>query len=119
MDLRIDDYALDARTHVIEVQGEVDLYAAPEFKDRILGVISEGKTSVIVDFSGVSFIDSAALGVLGGVLAQLRGADGALSIVVRDYDIERLIETGGIGGNFSFYRSRAEALEALDGLPAS
>ena len=114
MDLRIDDYALDARTHTIEVQGEVDLLSAPAFKERILGVIGDGKTRVIVDLSGVTFVDSTALSVLAGVLKQLRGADGSLALVVRDYDIERSFETGGLGGNFSFYRSRAEALENLE-----
>src|SRR5205823_7186774 len=30
--LRIADYALDARTHVIEAEGQIDLYAAPALK---------------------------------------------------------------------------------------
>jgi anti-sigma B factor antagonist len=115
MDLRIDDYALDERTHAIEVQGQVDLYTAPKFKERILTVIGEGKTRVVVDLSGVNVMDSTALGVLAGVLERLRGADGALSIVVKDYEIERLFETTRVGGPFRIYRSRDDALEDFAG----
>jgi anti-sigma B factor antagonist len=115
MDLRIDDYALGGRIHAIEVRGEIDLYTAPKFKEHILTAIGEGETRVVVDLSGVSFMDSTALGVLAGVLKRLRGADGALSIVVKDYDIERLFESTRLDGTFRIYRSRDDALEDLAG----
>jgi hypothetical protein len=31
-DVQIADYALDGRTRIIEVEGQVDIYSAPEFK---------------------------------------------------------------------------------------
>jgi anti-sigma B factor antagonist len=107
------DYALDGRTHVIEVEGPVDLYAAPSLQQRANEVSDSGKTRVIVDLSSVDFIDSAGLGVLVDVLKRLRETEGSLSLVVTDYDIERLLDITGLDSSFTIFRSRDEAVEAL------
>jgi anti-sigma B factor antagonist len=110
-DLRIDDYPLDAHSHVIEVAGQIDLYTAPEFRQRTHDAIGHGTTRVIVDLSGVSFMDSTGLSVVVSALKRLRGAGGALALVVTDYDIERLLEITGLDGMVTIYRSREEAFE--------
>jgi anti-sigma B factor antagonist len=113
-DLRISDYALDGKTHVIEIEGQVDLYSAPEFKHRTAAVIDQGKTTVIVDLSRVTFMDSTGLGVLVGALKRMRAAQASLVLVVTDYDIERLFELTGLDRSFKMYRSRDDALEDLE-----
>lgn len=110
-DLWVSDHAVDDRTHVIEVHGHVDLYSAPEFKDRTVRVIDQGKKRVIIDLSGVTFMDSTGLGVLIGALKRLRAARAELLLVVTDYDVERLFEMTGLDGTFRIFRSREEALE--------
>jgi anti-sigma B factor antagonist len=112
-DLQIADYALDSRTHVIEVEGQIDLYAAPEFKERTARVIEGGAKCVIIDLSRVTFMDSTGLGVLVGALKRIRAARADLLLVVTDYDIERLFELTGLDGTFRIYRSRDDALEQL------
>jgi anti-sigma B factor antagonist len=109
----IADYALDGRTHVIEVNGQVDIHAAPALQQRTSRVIDEGKTRVVVDLSRVSFMDSTGLGVLVGALKRLRAGQGILALVVTDYDVERLLELTGLDRTFTIYRSRDEALENL------
>jgi anti-sigma B factor antagonist len=116
-DLRISDYALDGRTHVIEVEGQVDLYSAPELKEKTSQVIDGGRPRVIVDLSRVTFLDSTGLGILVGALKRIRAARGSLTLVVTDYDIERLFELTGLDGTFTIYRSRDEALERLEAAP--
>lgn len=113
MDGGIADYALDGRTHVIEVAGQVDVHAAPALQERTARVIDQGKTRVIVDLSRVTFMDSTGLGVLVGALKRLRAARGVLALVVTDYDVERLLELTGLDRTFTIYRSRDEAVETL------
>ena len=108
-DLRTSDFALDEHTHVIEVEGQVDLYSAPDLKERALNVVDRGNTRVIIDLSKVSFMDSTGLGVLIGMLKRLRETNGSLALVVTDYDIERLFELTGLDGTFAIFRSRDEA----------
>jgi anti-sigma B factor antagonist len=115
MDLQIDDQEIDAETHLIEVDGQIDLYSAPEFKERTLGVIESGKKRVVVDLSGVTFMDSTGLSVLVGALKRLRLMDGRLTIVATDDDIRRIFEITGLDRSFTLCRCREEALEALPG----
>ena len=49
---------------VVDVEGEVDIYSAPQFKEVLLQGIEEGASRIIVDLAKVTFIDSTALGVL-------------------------------------------------------
>jgi anti-sigma B factor antagonist len=112
---RIADYALDTRTHAIEIEGEIDLHAAPSMQERIDAVLERGKTRVIVDLSAVRYIDSTGLTVLLGALKRLRRDGGALALVVTDYDIERMLESTGLDGMFAVHRSRDEALEHFGG----
>lgn len=112
-DLGIADYALDGRTRVIEVDGQIDLYSAPQFKERTLRVIDAGAERVIVDLSRVSFMDSTGLGVLVGARKRLSAANGDLLLVVADPEIDRLFEITGLDGVFQIYRSRDDALVEL------
>ena len=58
---------------VVVLEGEIDIYSAPEFKEVLVNSIEGGAHRIIVDLTEVTFIDSTALGVLvtGSVLAAL------------------------------------------------
>ena len=112
-ELLTSDYALSSDTHVIEVEGQVDLYSAPELKECAAKVIDGGARRVVVDLSRVTFMDSTGLGVLIGMLKRLRAARGTLALVITSYDVERLLELTGLDGTFIVCRSRDEAIDAV------
>ena len=72
MNFHIQDEEIERDTHVIELGGEVDLYTAPEFKERMVELIEGGKKQIVVDLSKATFIDSTTLGVLVGGVKRLR-----------------------------------------------
>jgi anti-sigma B factor antagonist len=99
--------------YVISLAGEVDLYTAPEFKQQLLEVISQGARHVVVDFSDTTFIDSTTLGVLVGGVKRLRTNDGQLSLVCSDRNITKIFEITGLDRVFTIYPTRSEALEQI------
>ena len=113
MNFHIDDESIDAETHVIELGGEVDLYTAPEFKERMVQVIEDGKKHVIVDLSKATFIDSTTLGVLVGGVKRLRPSGGSLALVCTDQNITKIFEITGLDRVFPIHASREEALQAV------
>jgi len=113
LNFHIEDTEIDARTHVIELGGEIDLYTAPEFKERLLAVIDEGKTRVVVDLSKATFIDSTTLGVLVGGVKRLRPSDGSLGIVCSDRNILKIFEITGLDRVFPIHESRDDALASV------
>ena len=116
MNFQINDEQIDADTHVIELGGEIDLYTAPEFKERMVQVIEDGKKQVIVDLSKATFIDSTTLGVLVGGVKRLRPNDGQLSLVCSDRNITKIFEITGLDRVFAIYPTRAEAVATLEGV---
>ena len=110
MNFDIKTEQLTGDTYVISLTGEVDLYTAPEFKQQLLEVISQGATQVIVDFTNTTFIDSTTLGVLVGGVKRLRSADGQLSLVCSDRNITKIFEITGLDRVFTIYPTRDEAV---------
>ena len=49
---------------VVRVSGEIDMAAAPVFRERLTAVIEADGDDVVVDLADVSFMDSAGLVIL-------------------------------------------------------
>ena len=113
-DIKTEQLSDDA--YVISLSGEVDLYTAPEFKQQLLEVISQGATEVIVDLSSTTFIDSTTLGVLVGGVKRLRPNEGRLSLVCSDRNITKIFEITGLDRVFAIYSTRDEAVSKLEGI---
>ena len=110
---RVEDEEIDAATHVVGVEGEVDLYSAPQLKRHVISAIDGGKSHIIVDLSKASFIDSTTLGVLVGARKRLRAHGGALAVVCPDPDQLGLFEMTGLDRVFSIHPDRDSALMAV------
>lgn len=113
MNFHIQDEEIDAQTHVIELGGEIDLYTAPEFKERMIELIEAGKKHIVVDLSKATFIDSTTLGVLVGGVKRLRPSGGALALVCTDQNITKIFEITGLDRVFPIHETREAALESL------
>lgn len=97
---------------VVTLEGEIDLYTAPRFKEALGQGIDEGARHVIVDLSSVTFVDSTALGVLVGGARRLRLHDGSLVVVAGLDRIRRIFEIAGLGGAFAILPTLDDALAA-------
>ena len=113
MNFDIKTEQLGEGSYAISLAGEVDLYTAPEIKQQLLEVISQGGKNVIVDFSDTTFIDSTTLGVLVGGVKRLRSNDGQLSLVCNDRNITKIFEITGLDRVFTIYATRGEAVDAI------
>jgi len=97
---------------VVILEGEIDIYSAPEFKEILVSGIEGGVRRMIVDLSLVTFIDSTALGVLVSGAKRVRPRNGNLDIVCTDQNIIRIFEITGLDRIFGIFATRGEALEA-------
>jgi anti-sigma B factor antagonist len=96
---------------MLELEGQIDLYSAPTFKEQMLGAIDEGKRRIVVDLSKVEFMDSTGLSVLVGAWKRVRPDDGSVTIVSQRDDIRRLFELVGLDYAFAICERREDALE--------
>jgi anti-sigma B factor antagonist len=100
-EFEIDDRKVDEDTHVVSVAGEIDLFTAPEFKQRMSAPIDDGRSNLIVDLSRTTFIDSSSLGVLIGAHRRLKLRGGSLVVVCSDEAISKTFKITGLDGVFT------------------
>jgi len=81
--------------YVITVSGEVDLASSPDLDAAIIAAIESGSSSLAIDLTDVSFMDSSGLGVIVRGLKRCREADKDLDLVITN---ERVLKVFGITG---------------------
>src|SRR3954447_20272305 len=109
------DEQVDESTHVVAVRGEIDIFTAPEFKERITGAIDAGRDLVVVDLGGTSFIDSSSLGVLISAHRRLSGRDGRLVIACDVPAVLNTFKITGLDAVLEIVPTRAEGLAGSPG----
>jgi len=110
VDFEITDRKVDDDTHVLAVAGEIDLFTAPEFKQRMSALIDAGRSRIVVDLTETTFIDSSSLGVLIGAHRRLKLRGGALLVVCDSEAIAKTFKITGLDGVFTLAASVDEAL---------
>jgi anti-sigma B factor antagonist len=111
MDFEIDDRPVGDDGHIVAVSGEIDLFTAPEFKQRIGAPIDAGVAHVIVDLTNTTFVDSSSLGVLIGAHRRLRRRGGTMVVVCDNDAIVKTLRITGLDGVFTLVSTLGDALD--------
>ena len=95
--------------HVCGVSGELDAYTAPELRDALDNQLAEEHSTIVVDLTDLTYLDSTGLGILVGTAKKCRQAGGDLAVVcTRD----NLLKIFNISGTH-------EILNVVDGVDAA
>lgn len=117
MGVEMQDFRLEAiepggGCAVLLVTGEIDAFTAPMLRERLLELVAKGAVHIIVDLSGVVFLDSTGLGVLVGGLKRAGARDGSLTLVTSEERILRLFRITGLLGVLAPHPSVPDAVTA-------
>jgi len=112
MNLKVNTRSIHAAS-IIDLEGEVDVYTAPQLKQQIINLLDKGVRHVVVNLTAVDYLDSTALGVLIGGLKRLRERNGALDLICPNPRIKRVFEITGLDRIFDIYATEDEAAEKL------
>ena len=85
---------------------------ADELAARLSEVIDEAPSALVLDLTGVTFLDSMALGVLLSGLKRLGESGGRLRVVIPRPEVRRIFEVTLLDRLFDIDASRDEALTA-------
>lgn len=90
--------SLDAKEgiDVVSAKGEVDAYTAPTLDESLTSLISSGSKQIIVDLSGVEFIDSTGLGIIVKALKSVRDQGGWLKVVANSDRVVKVFRITGL-----------------------
>jgi anti-sigma B factor antagonist len=86
----------DGDSRVFALRGELDLETAPALRQRLHRAIEEGHTDLVVDLSGLTFLDSTGISVLVDALKHVRRLDGTLVLRSPATRTRRVLEIAGL-----------------------
>ncbi|SDJ49002.1 anti-sigma B factor antagonist [Frankineae bacterium MT45] len=98
---------------VLDVRGDVDFYSAPALRERLTELLETGEQPVVVDLSGVGFIDSTGLGALVAALNLANERSRAMPIVTNQERVTKLFRITGLEGVFAMSDSLEGALASV------
>jgi anti-sigma B factor antagonist len=102
---------LDDRVCVVTVTGEVDVATAPDFRDALTAAVEDDSTDgIVVELSGVTFLDSTALTALVRCFEQQKTRLQRLSLVSNDSRVTALLEVTRLDRLLEVFATRDEAV---------
>lgn len=100
---------------ILDIDGEIDLYNAPEIKDTIKQQMDGGHKKIIINLENVSYIDSSGIGALISSLSNLKKIGGGLKIIHVYDSVRKVFELTKLTSFFDIYDSEDEAINAYAG----
>lgn len=96
---------------VVHVSGEIDVYTAPTLREELAALIDGGRTELVIDLTGLTFMDSTGLGVLVGALKKVRTAGGDLELVIDQERILKVFRITALTEVFTIHPRLEDALQ--------
>jgi anti-sigma B factor antagonist len=115
LDVRVSVSRFGSESFVVAVDGELDLYTAEPLRERLGDVLEQGAQSVLIDLTGVCFMDSTGLTVLVDAARALHSSGGQIVLVTDDPRVTRVIEITGLDRVFRISSSLQEGVQDLVG----
>ena len=97
---------------VITLSGDVDLASAPALRQQLADASEVAPSFLIIDLSGLDFIDSTGLGVLVGTLRRVRATGGDVRLAGASTSTARVFSVTGLDRVFGLYPTVDAAREA-------
>jgi anti-sigma B factor antagonist len=84
--------ALSDSVNVFPLEGEIDLHVSPRVESSLASMIAKRPEHVVVDFSGVTFIDSSGLAVLIKAMQDIKEYGGKLTLAGINNEVRSIFE---------------------------
>ncbi len=98
---------------IVTITGRLVAADAPEARESLKGIVEAGTGKLIVDLSGVSFIDSSGLSVLISAFKLIRAKGGRMLLSGISKNVQTLLELTRLSEIFEMYASTEAALDSM------
>jgi anti-sigma B factor antagonist len=99
---------------VVNVHGQVDLYAAPDLKARLLDALDRADGHIVVDVTESTFLDSTAISTLLSAHRRAARRGGRVVLVNTSHEIARTLSITGLDAILDVVETLDEAQALMD-----
>ncbi|MFM7322817.1 MAG: STAS domain-containing protein [Armatimonadota bacterium] len=103
---------LEGASAVVVAAGEIDVYQAPRLREVLEGLPAGATGPLVIDLTGVSYIDSTGLGTLVAARKRRVAEGSTVRLVCPDPTLRKVFEITGLVSFFTMVDSVEAALAA-------
>ncbi|SRR6266404_1411280 len=100
------------RPNVLPLAGEIDLYISPIVRTSLNGMIAKKPKQLVVDLSGVAYIDSAGLAAVIEAMQEVEAYGGKFALTGLQKTVRSIFEMSRLDQVFSIFPDVDAALAA-------
>jgi len=104
---------------LVEVSGRLTSFEAGAVRDAILGLLKRGKTNIVLNLSGLEYLDSSGIGELVRNYLTVVKKGGAMKVVGLASKVEEILKITQLHRVFPEFPDEASALESFRETPRS
>lgn len=94
MDIKLENIGT---TLVVKIEGEIDHHTAPMLREKVDRELnSKNIVNLVLDFDGVSFMDSSGIGVIAGRYKEIHARGGKVMIIRVKPQVDKILELSGM-----------------------
>jgi anti-sigma B factor antagonist len=98
------------RSNVLPLKGEIDLHVSPSVTTSLNSMIEKKPERLVVDLSGVTYIDSAGLAALIGAMQKVEGYGGKFLLAGLQETVRSIFEISRLDQVFQIFPDADAAL---------
>ena len=104
----------EGRVTILEGMGNVKVgESAQQFASELQRILDQTDNAVLIDVSGIDFVDSTGIGELVGYMQRFADANRKLALLKPHRRLESLLKLLHLEGYFVIFQERDAALKAL------
>ena len=104
--------ALPDSPNILPLQGEIDLHVSTGVAASLMAIIAEKPARVVVDLSGVTYIDSSGLAVLIQAMQNVEDYGGTFTLAGINHNVRSILEMARLDQVFLIFPHVDAALAA-------
>ncbi len=94
MDIRLETIGT---TLVVKIDGEIDHHTAKDLKAEIdHELLMKNIVNLVLDFDGVTFMDSSGIGVIAGRYKEIQARGGKVMVIRVKPQVDKILEISGL-----------------------
>jgi anti-sigma B factor antagonist len=98
------------QTGILALEGEIDLHRSPQIKETLEPLIAQKVKRILVDLSGVTYIDSSGLAVMIETLQRIQAYGGKFAMFGLRESVRGIFQIARLDQIFSIFPDEAAAL---------
>ena len=110
------EFDIEEGALIASLSGEIDHYAAADMRREIDSAMERSRLKdLVLDYSGVSFMDSSGIGLVMGRYQNVKRKNGTMVVVPGSRYVSRVLGLSGIFSMVPKSRTRGLAVEYISG----